>query len=80
VAVGVVISDPMESVVALHYLPWDFLFLGVRGVALRRGFKLTHYRKSEAGMLKHRAINARGIWTGDRLCFRFKIEGDGGGE
>jgi len=43
VAVGVVISDSMESMVALHHLPRDFLFLGVRGVALRGRFKLNHY-------------------------------------
>jgi hypothetical protein len=41
VAVVVLIPDPLESVVALPYLPWDFLFLGLRGVALRGGFKLT---------------------------------------
>jgi hypothetical protein len=45
VAVGVVISDPMESLVALYYLPRDFLFLGVRSVALRGGFELTTTNK-----------------------------------
>jgi hypothetical protein len=41
VAAGVAISDFVESMVALHHLPGDFLFLGVRSVELRGGFKLT---------------------------------------
>jgi hypothetical protein len=41
-AVGVVISDSMESLVALHYFPSDFLFLGSWVTAKRRKFKLTH--------------------------------------
>ena len=43
VAVGVVISDSMESMVALHYFRRDFLPLGVRYITKRRKFKLTHY-------------------------------------
>jgi hypothetical protein len=45
VAVGVVISDSVESLVGLHHLGRDFLFFGVWSIDLRGGFKLTHHQK-----------------------------------
>jgi hypothetical protein len=33
----------VEPLVALHHISWHFLFFGVRTIAKRREFKLTHY-------------------------------------
>jgi len=42
-AVGVVISDSVESLVGLHHLARDFLFFGIWSIELRGGFQLTHH-------------------------------------
>jgi hypothetical protein len=61
VAIGVVISHSVESLVALPHLSRDFLFFGGRSAALPGRLKLTHYRN-------HRQQDKFGTW-----CLRGRI-------